>query len=160
MARAPQAVSALIFLSPAVYLRDTRWYFFSTTIGRLCKWLCQITPYRGRRRGRVAYAQLGFTADWDLRRIIRDVYVTTLHSYIYSFLQAYQGEPRLPLSYGVPTCIIHGTHDSYVPLQNAERYRAHVQATLIQLEGANHIIVLNNAEEVIAHITHFLHTLP
>ena len=48
----------------------------------------------------------------------------------------------------LPILIVHGKRDSISPVEQSERLAGHVHATLVLIEKANHILPLNNFEEV------------
>ncbi|MEK7604460.1 MAG: alpha/beta hydrolase [Patescibacteria group bacterium] len=154
----PGTPQGVVFLSPSSFLKQTRWFFLIRSAGRLLALLGRILPFFTKRRGRVLYAQLGYTSDWDLRRIIRDLRVTTLHAYVYCLVQAYEKDyDELWESIAVPTLILHGTRDTYIPLQHSRRLAEVIPgAQLVVLEGANHLPVLNNISAVAQHIRTFV----
>lgn len=153
-------VSGIVFLSPTSFLKKTRWSFFVRTVGRGLVALCAVTPFRTTMRGRVDYAKLAYTSDWDLRRVVRDVYITTIHAYLYCLAQTYAKDyDGFWKRIAVPTLIIHGTGDTYIPVQHSMMLAKEISGSaLVTLQGANHIIILNNAAEVSEHIEHFLNS--
>ncbi|HCR52538.1 TPA: hypothetical protein DIV48_02710 [Candidatus Kaiserbacteria bacterium] len=151
-------VSALVLLSPTSFLYQIRLHKFVRIAVRAVISICRILPFRTMRRGRVDYSIFSYTGDWDLRRIVRDIYNTTVHSYIYCLSQMYAksyDEDWKRIS--APTLIMHGISDGYVPVQNSVRLANEIpQSELVLLKGANHIIVLNNIAEVSENIERFL----
>lgn len=154
-----EKVSAMIFLSPSSFLKQTKWFPFVRVTDRVLIALLRLFPFRTSMRGRVDYSILfTYTSDWDPRRIFRDVYITTLHSYFYCLAQSYTKDYDDVWKYiSVPTLIIHGTKDTYIPVQHSMRLAKEIRGSkLVLLESANHIIVINNIPEVAEHIKSFL----
>lgn len=156
----PEKVRALVLVSPGAFLdRDYR-FGILYGIGRALLPLLRLLPFRRSTRGRNDYSKFSFTSDWDLRRIIPDISLTTVHSYLYSLLQARAKRyDRLWGSVRVPTLIVHGSQDGIVPYKHAEALAGTIRdATLVTLPGAEHITVINNIPEVSAAIRSFLRT--
>lgn len=149
----PGTVVRNIFLAPTAYLEETRWTPLVKTLGRAALILYRFLPFSPRVRGRVAYPAR-FTSDWDLYRVLRDLRATSPRAYLSCLLQAYAKEYRLFWrEIRVPTLILHGTSDTYIPVKNAARLAKEISGSaLIRLEGANHIIVLNNFADVSSRI--------
>lgn len=158
MSKHKEKVSAMIFLSPSSLLKQTKWFPFVRNINKALIALLRLFPFRSSMRGRVDYSIFTYTSDWDPRRIFRDVYITTLHSYFYCLAQSYAKDYDEQWKYiSVPTLIIHGTRDTYIPVQHSMRLEKEIRGSkLVLLEGANHIIVINNIPEVAEHIKSFL----
>jgi pimeloyl-ACP methyl ester carboxylesterase len=153
-----EKVSAFVLLSPTSFLDRTKLHKFVRIMARTMIGVCNILPFRTTMRGRVDYSIFSYTGDWDLRRIVRDIYNTTVHSYIYClgqmYAKNYDGDWN---GISAPTLIVHGTNDGYVPVQNSARLAKEISgSTLVLLQNANHIIVLNNVAEVSENIERFL----
>ena len=157
----PEKVSSLVFLSPTSYLRQTRWYSLVRVFSRFFVALCRIFPFHTLKRGRVDYKIFTYTADWDMRRIIHDISNTSIHSYIYCLMQAYASNHDDMWRHIIaPTLIVHGTNDGFIPVRNSKQLVKMIPTShLVLLEGANHIIVLNNISEILELIRAFLQTL-
>jgi pimeloyl-ACP methyl ester carboxylesterase len=56
---------------------------------------------------------------------------------------------------GVPTLVIHGTHDSMVPAGFVKRYVARTRAKYLPIEGS-HFVLLEKADEITEALTAFL----
>jgi pimeloyl-ACP methyl ester carboxylesterase len=82
--------------------------------------------------------------------------MTGLRAYLYCLKQAYLfDDAPVWRALSTPAVILHGTHDSYIPYAHAKRLAEELPAArLIPLEGANHIIVLNNFDDVAQAIAH------
>lgn len=151
-------VSATIFLSPTAFLMQTRWSPLIRTLGYALVSVFGIFPFHPAIRGRVDYSPYIPTADWDLRRILRDIYATSLRAYLYCLVQAYRYRAdELWRGIRVPTRIVHGTADSYIPFAHSVRLSKEISGSkLVLIENANHIIVLNNVLEVSENIEAFV----
>lgn len=153
-----EKVSATIFLSPTAFLGKTRWSLPVLTVGRGIALLSRLLPFHSRIRGRVDYSLYLPTGDWDLRRVPRDIYNTSVRVYLYCLVQAYAKNYDLVWkNVRIPTLIMHGTTDSYIPFAHSVRLSKEILGSkLVLLENANHIIVLNNVPEVSENIETFL----
>ncbi len=151
-------VSATIFLSPTAFLGKTRWSLPVRTVGRGVALLSRLLPFHPRIHGRVDYSRYLPTSDWDLRRVPRDIYNTGVRVYLYCLVQAYAKNYDLVWkNVRIPTLIMHGTSDSYVPFAHSVQLSKEISnSKLVLLENANHIIVLNNVAEVSNAIEAFL----
>ncbi len=150
-------VSGAIFLSPVAGLRRTKLFSLTRAATVTLASLFSVFPFRPVVRGRVDYTPFTHTGDWNLRRIGRDLRITTLRVYIYSLAHAYtKGYDFLWERVAVPTLIMHGKEDSIIPVENAVRLASEIPgAELVILARANHVIVLNNIPEVAEHIRAF-----
>lgn len=153
-----EKVSSIIFLSPISFLRNMSSFRFVKVIVPCVLALCRLMPFQTSKRGRVDYSIFKYTVDWDLNRIFRDVRNTTVHAYLYCFFQTYmRSYDDVWKGISVPTLIIHGTRDSMVPVQHSVRLAEIISSSeLVLLKDANHIIVLNNINEISEHIKRFL----
>lgn len=151
-------VSATIFLSPTAFLMQTRWSPLIRTLGYALVSIFGLFPFHPAIRGRVDYSPYIPTADWDPRRILRDIYATSLRAYLYCLVQAYRYRAdELWRGIRVPTRIVHGTADSYIPFAHSVRLSKEISGSkLVLIENANHIIVLNNVLEVSENIETFV----
>lgn len=149
-----ERASAAIFLSPTPYLTQTRWFTLIRTVGYALVPVFNLLPFYSRIRGRVDYSAFQPTADWDLRRIRHDIYATSFRSYLYCLVQAYRYRANeFWREIRIPTLIVHGTVDSYIPFAHSVRLSKEIPSSkLVLLKNANHIIVLNNVQEIAENI--------
>jgi pimeloyl-ACP methyl ester carboxylesterase len=98
------------------------------------------------------------TNDLNLRRFVSDVLHTSLRSYFLCFGQFCQYDASEVLAnITVPTLIIAGTEDRIIPPSVAAELEKHISsAELAYIERANHILVLNNPQELVETIQTFL----
>lgn len=90
------------------------------------------------------------TNDIDIRRLFLDIAHTSLQSLLSTLthLVMFGGFPLLK-QITVPTLVVTGQEDSFFPVNIAQTMAKHIHnAKLIIVPQANHIIVLNNPEEL------------
>lgn len=101
------------------------------------------------------------TADWDIKRIVSDI----LHTSIKTYLLLCRSMANLDASgllkkISVPTLIIEGERDSIFPPIVAQQLKNRIKNSQLDLvDGANHIIVLNNPQDLEKSIEQFLNKL-
>lgn len=98
------------------------------------------------------------TNDIDLRRAFSDILHTSLKSYLMMFDTLLKVNAKKLLDkILVPTLIVEGTKDSIFPPKLAEALSKRIKKSQLELiEGANHIIVLNNPKALEKSIESFL----
>jgi pimeloyl-ACP methyl ester carboxylesterase len=90
------------------------------------------------------------TRDLDPRRILNDIFYTTAQSFVslYSNLFLFNGR-KLLKNINCPTLIIHGEKDTFFSPKVAVKLHKYIKnSKLILLPNANHILVLNDPEEI------------
>jgi pimeloyl-ACP methyl ester carboxylesterase len=104
--------------------------------------------------GRDDYSRLSHARDFDLRRLILEIKRLTLRIYLFYLHQMGVFPHHAAWSViDVPTTIMHGTKDSFAPYRLATELAKIVpNSQLITLEGANHMIIVNNRDDVAAQI--------
>lgn len=98
------------------------------------------------------------TGDINIPRFLSDVYHTSLKNYfrIYKKFLSYDATNALS-KITVPTLIIEGVNDSIVPPEIALNLHKMIKTSELKfIEGANHIIVINNPDELVEVIYDFL----
>lgn len=103
------------------------------------------------------YSSLGFTADWDWRRLRADIYNTGIRTYLHCLQHVYSfnrdddwGRIR------VPTLVVHGKKDSFIPLSHAKELAARLpRGELRIMEEGNHMLVLNDRPTLLRTINDF-----
>lgn len=69
----------------------------------------------------------------------------------------YKEYPQIMRNITVPTLIIHGKKDPYIPYRDAKRMHADIpNSKLILLEDASHFIPMDASQDIAKEITHFL----
>lgn len=99
------------------------------------------------------------TGTINLHRFASDVFHTTARSYagICSSLLTFNGKSLLA-HITSPTLIIHGTDDIIFPKPSAIDLKQGIQGSqLVFIPGANHILVINNPQEILQIIEEYLY---
>ena len=155
-------VGKAIFLAPAFDVGKTTWAHRFAVNTTCTTNLMSLLPSPKSIVKRIDYTKFGYTADYDLRRICADIACTSLKIYLFCLRHIFLYDVGDSLrNIKVPTLLIQGKNDRIVPAQNAiadakEMNKDTQKATLVLLEKANHILVLNNAEQVIKEIKAFV----
>jgi pimeloyl-ACP methyl ester carboxylesterase len=116
--------------------------------------LLSLMPFTPRNGKRVDYSRFEYTDDLEWRRLLPEIKNLSLRIYLFYLYQmnaftdyAWWSQIR------IPTTIVHGTKDTFAPYHLAvELSKAVPNAKLVTLEGANHIMIINNKKEIIAQI--------
>jgi pimeloyl-ACP methyl ester carboxylesterase len=153
-------VKAAVFLSPD--------YRIGKTIrGRLTQMLLagaqllKYFPFKFTPGGHVDYSIFP-KGDWSLKRVLADARNTTFRSYLFCLKQAsaFDEEATLP-KISMPVLIMHGAKDTIFPVQDSIRMASRIKTARLKiLPDANHLLILNNAPQVIDEIEKFILELP
>lgn len=106
------------------------------------------------RQGRVDFSRVSRARDLDFRRIFLEIRFLSLRVYLFYLRQMdlFPHHAKWP-DIDVPTTILHGTKDSFAPHRLAVELSKIIQhSKLVSLEGANHMIIINNRADVVDHI--------
>lgn len=150
----PELVERNIFLAPPYGVHS----FGPTRVLAQVAAALALVPLRLRAYGRTNYAPFYLTHDFSPRRIFCDIAHMGLRSYLLAlqviFARNYDKDWQ---ELTQPTLIIHGTDDAMVPVAQS-RALAHAlpHAQLVELAGANHIVVLNNIARVAHELQKFV----
>lgn len=111
-----------------------------------------------RKTGHVDFNKFIGTSDLDFKRILSDILHTSLRSYLMLSENLVNLDAKTLLDkILVPTLVIAGTKDSIFPPDIARYLSKRVKNSQLDLiEGANHILVLNNPKELEKSIEGFL----
>lgn len=152
--KCPGVVRGNVLLAP-VYKRATGEPAKSSNSGFIG--LLSLLPLLRTRGRRVDLSKFTTTDDLDLRRMLPEIMSMSVRAYAFYLhhLNSF-ADYGLWSQINVPSTIIHGTKDSFSSFSSAVELAGIMpQATLVALEGANHIVIVNNKEEVISHIKTF-----
>lgn len=150
----PTFGSKALFISPVFGVQNSP--LVSITNGTF-ELLSRVTSANSVAPHRHSYSFTGTESDWSLSRLSADLRTTGLFSYGECIRHLYD-EDRDPhwKNLRLPTRIIHGTRDGYVPFKNAEELVKQIpDAKLIPIVNGNHVLVLNNVKEICAAIKAF-----
>ena len=146
----PDRVTRAVLLSPDFYTKGIKLsrYVFPL-ISRLAG-LAGFFPVHRHAGRHVDYAKYPHTGDWNLWRMTADISNTGLHVYLYCLKQLYGFDLKDHLGeIAVPVLVIHGAKDTVVPCSNSISLVEKIKGSrIVVLNGANHILVLNNIPEV------------
>lgn len=154
----PERVSQVIFLSPVYGVAKEWWVPFARFVYIIVAFVGKFFPLSTKGRGHVDYQTLKPTSDWNIRRIRLDIRNTSLRVYAYCLRDIFaRNFDSWWHSLCVPTRIIHGTEDTIISIENARVLVKNIpQSELRIIQGANHILPVNNVTEVEALIEEFI----
>jgi pimeloyl-ACP methyl ester carboxylesterase len=150
----PHLVERMILLAPAYDVQSFRTSKLLTNLAAAFI----VAPIRMPNGRRTNYARFYPTPDWSARRIGTDILNMGIRSYLrcMQIIFAHDYTPDWT-ALTQPVLIVHGGKDSIVPVEHSHRLvKILPHATLVELADANHILVLNNAPEVIKEIESFI----
>lgn len=150
------AVACTVLLSPIHGVRSGR---FTGAVSLFLSLAAGVLGLFGGRPagGRVDYARFQNTSDWNTARIAADLRNTGLHTYIFCLKQLFNanGDGKWR-SINLPLAILHGRKDTIVPCAQAETLAKDIPgARLVILENTDHMLVLNNRDEIIETVKTF-----
>jgi pimeloyl-ACP methyl ester carboxylesterase len=116
----------------------------------LFSWM-PFTPGHGKR---LDYSKFGYCRDLEGRRLFPEIKNMSLRLYFYCMAQVYAfAHDNWWSEIRIPTTIVHGTKDTFAPYRLAvELSKAIPGAKIVTLEGANHLLVINNKREITTQI--------
>ncbi len=150
----PALVEHNIFLAPAYGVHHFKITKLLANLGAALA----MAPLRVRAYGRTDYTRFYPTPDYSVTRIGTDIVNMGLRSYLRSLRVVFEQNynPHW-LELASPSLVVHGADDSIVPVEHArELAKVLKNSKLVELSGANHILVLNNIKEVVAEIEKFV----
>lgn len=129
-------------------------------IGGAC-FLLPFLPFSGKGRGHVDYSHYKNTGDWNIRRMIADIGMTSLRVYLFASKKSYEfNRADLLDKITIPVLIMHGKKDTIFPCQNSLIMSEKIKKSkLILLDNTDHIVVLNNFKEVSEAMEKFIENL-
>jgi pimeloyl-ACP methyl ester carboxylesterase len=116
--------------------------------------LLSLMPFAPHSGKRMDYSPFEYAADVELRRIVSEIRSLSLRIFLFYLhhMNAFADYAWWSQT-SISTTIMHGTKDTFSPYRSAvELSKAIPNATLVTLEGANHILIINNKKEIIAQI--------
>jgi len=150
----PEIVERNIFLAPAYGVHHFK---ISKLLANLGAALAMV-PLRVRSYGRTDYARFYPTPDYSVARIGTDILNMGLRSYLRSLRVVF--EQNYNPHWAELACtslLVHGDRDSIMPVAHARKLAKVLKnSKLIELSGANHILVLNNVKDVADEIEKFV----
>lgn len=145
----PEKVESLILLAPDYRIAQTArakmaWPFL--TLSEINNFL----PFEERTGVHIDYSKFMNTGDWNLRRLFADISNTSWRVYCHCLRQARKTDGRkLIQGLDLPVLIVHGKKDTVFPYRDSEKLAEKIPGARLKiLSAANHILVINNHEEV------------
>lgn len=155
----PRLPSAVIFLSPEY---DVNRRLLARIARILLKpvHVLRHVPFKHPRGRHVLYApRYTGTGDWNVRRMIADIRATGVRSFLFATAQAFLvNATGVATTVTCPVLLVHGRRDTIFPVRNTEELmhefpfaQSHI------LDNADHILVLNHAQEILPVLNQFIH---
>lgn len=109
----------------------------------------------------IDYTNFVGTGDWNVRRTIVDVMNIGLRSDISCIKYSYEADyDKVLHMIKIPSLIVHGDKDTIFPIERGKRMHNEIKGSkFVTFKGADHIIVLNNVEELTREIRKFVKSL-
>ncbi len=150
-------ISGIIFLSPQYKVEDM---ISAKIIKPFVYGIVSLLPIpKSIKAGKhIDYSKYLNSGDWNIPRMYADIKNTSLTTYLYCTKQTYffDGQKILEKII-VPTLIIHGKNDTVFPVKYAMEINSMVTGSeIVIIENTNHILVLNNFNEVSTLIEKFI----
>lgn len=154
----PNMARAAVFLSPVYNLREMKLSIGFSGIVMNLAGLFSFFPFHPKKGIHIDYSKYPNTGDWSPRRLKADITNTGIRIYLYclkQLLKSYRKSSWEGLK--MPILIVHGKKDTISPVENAIAISSLIDGSkLILLDNANHIIVINNFDEVSEAIDKFV----
>ena len=148
IAHYPGEVTGAVFLAAPYRLWST-WHHFAAWSAFVFRALCELWPLPLPRGRRLDYSGFHYSPDWDISRIAPDIYQMGVRSYLRGLCRQYEDRDEGWEKVVMPSTLVHGTADSFVPVSQAQALaKLMPYAKLKLVDGANHMLVINNVEEV------------
>jgi pimeloyl-ACP methyl ester carboxylesterase len=146
----PGFAKSAIFLAPN-YKQHVLQGAFNRRLVETGIWILSALPITAPKGRRIDYSNFGYSPDLSLKRIVPEIRDMTLRLYLYCLDHLYKFTSDAWWSeINIPVTIVHGTHDFFVPYRfGVELSKTIPNAKLVTIEGANHMLVLNNKKEII-----------
>ncbi|MBI2039596.1 alpha/beta hydrolase [Candidatus Microgenomates bacterium] len=108
--------------------------------------------------GHIDFNKFIGTSDLDFKRILSDILHTSLQSYLVLSKNLVNLDAKELLDkISVPTLVVEGKNDTIFPPEVAKYLHSRIKNSELDLiEGANHILVLNNPKDLEKSISNFL----
>jgi pimeloyl-ACP methyl ester carboxylesterase len=151
-------VTKAVFLSPIGNLKQMRWSRLIHEVSLLLALLYRFWPFYRSHGSQIDYSRFPNSGDWNVPRLLADLSNTGLRIFLYCFIHLYYYSHEQYWSrVTVPSLILHGKKDTISSVHAAEKIASEIERSdLVLLEQANHILVLNNFEEVSSQLKKFI----
>lgn len=146
----PGTAQSVLFLAPNYKQHSLGGSFTRKSLAFFIK-IYALLPFSPRQGRRADYSNFGYSPDISLKRIAPEIKDMTLRLYFYCLEQLYEfAHDEWWKQITIPATIVHGTRDTFVPYRlGVELSEIIPNAQLVTIEKANHMLVLNNKDEII-----------
>jgi len=146
--RYPTEVAGMVLLAAPFGMR-TNWQGYVRYAIFAARRVAELWPLSLPPGKRLNYRNWGYAPDFQVSRIIPEIYQMGVRSYLRCFTLQYTDTDRGWADIAAPILLVHGTHDHFVPVAQAHKLRSLIaNAQLNLLQDANHMLVLNNVAEI------------
>lgn len=153
----PQYASKIVFLSPEYDVSRRLLPRIASLFLSIVPWL-ELWPAAQPTGGHVVYApRYRGTGDWNLFRMYADIRATGVRSFLYATYHAFHVRcAGVASTVTCPVLLVHGERDTIFPVVNTrELVNEFPRAEMYILPDADHILVLNHAQEILPRIHRF-----
>jgi pimeloyl-ACP methyl ester carboxylesterase len=153
-----ETVIANVFTSPEIYLHEGfKAKVMRGMFGTLSS-LVSLLPFNPKPRGHVDYSKYPGATDWDTGRNLADMRNTGLLADFCTLRQSCDLDQGYSLEkINVPTLVIHGEKDSFVPIKNAIRMSEEIKnAEFVSIPNIDHNTAHNAVKEMSQAIESFV----
>lgn len=146
-----------IFLSPTFFVRKRKLARAVEPFLSLVR-IFDSFPFSGKAGTHIDYSKYKNTGDWNIPRMIADVGNTSMRVYLYCTKQSYRFDREDVLhQIMIPVLAIYGRNDTVFPSKISDRMVKKIKnSKSIFIDNSDHIIVLNNVEEVSQAVAAFI----
>lgn len=149
IAKYSDRVRASVFLSPNFAVAKRKLSKATRPFLSLIN-LLRLFPFSPKIGKHIDYSLYPNTGDWNIPRMVADIRNTSLRIYLYCTKQSYSFDCEVFLGkINIPVLLIHGEKDTIFPVDNSIFMSQKIKGSeLILIPNADHIIALNNTEEI------------
>lgn len=151
-------VTSALFLAPDYRVRALPRSRVTKPFVGLAALILRPLPFTLKTGHRLDYTRFGYSPDWSAKRIIPEIKGMGVRLYLYCLHHMYAfTHDDWWKKINIPTLIVHGTRDTFVPYRHSVRLAQEIpNARLTALQGANHMLVLNNSSDIVGAIKKFI----
>ncbi|OGI68257.1 hypothetical protein A2738_02230 [Candidatus Nomurabacteria bacterium RIFCSPHIGHO2_01_FULL_42_15] len=152
-----ETVTALIFTSVENYEDDAFILKIGRPILKILTSMISFLPFNPRPRGHVDYSKIK-NSDWSIERNFADMRNTGLRAHLFTLRQSFiPGQEYSFEKINVPTLIMHGEKDSFVPIKNALAFSKKMKnSEFVSIPNFDHDIHHNAVKEMSKAIESFI----
>lgn len=147
----PKMVKRMILISPHYNLKKISLTKYTRWVVNFLSLFYKAFPGTKKRINRDYRKYIGkYNKDWDLGRVLPDMYNTGARSSLLALANIYNYSAEDFIDkINVPVYIIHGDEDSIFPIEYAKEMASRIKGSTIEIvKNANHTMILNNFKEL------------